>query len=139
MQEHFLFHEAAFAPRIHSRKRAKKMSTPQLKPSKPKVLNITRKDLEGREALADKARRLESESRQVRKLLAAIDDDIMRFVLDKAPKERTVNRSGFRLSILAKRKSVSWVTEFVKRLGERAKLEVAEAQPLVDRLEIVKL
>ena len=67
-----------------------------------------------------------------------LDDAIRRYVLEKEPKKRTLVRCGYRLSIQGVKKSVSWVTEFVKIFGEAKKKAVADAQPLVDKLVIEK-
>lgn len=115
------------------------MSTPDLTPAPAKVRTIYKADLEKREELLEQKRRLGREADAIGKQVEALDDEISRWVLDQAPKERTVNRSGFRLSILAKRKGVSWSGEFLKRFGVTEKKKLEERQPFVDKLQIEKL
>ncbi|REJ65822.1 MAG: hypothetical protein DWQ31_16550 [Planctomycetota bacterium] len=114
------------------------MSTPQLSPAPTKARNIGSKDLQRREELLELARSHEQSAKSFRRQIKELDDDIRRYVLEKEPKKRSLVRCGYRLSILATRKSVSWVTEFVKRFGESEKKKLADAQPLVDKLVIEK-
>lgn len=114
--------------------------TPTLSaPKKSSPRSIGKKDLTLREELLAKARESDRHTKALRKQVSELDAEIKLYVLDKEPKKRTLTRCGYRLSIVTVKKSVSWLTEFVKRLGQEVADKIKADAPPTDKLQIEKI
>jgi hypothetical protein len=117
------------------------MPAPNLSKTTPAaVKNITRADIEKYLAIEDQRRELGRQMYLLTKQANAIEDKLEAYVLAKAPtKSRTIERSGYRLSIVEKAGAVSWKTAFVDVAGQAKADELVAAAPPRDELAIEKL
>lgn len=115
------------------------MPSPDLKKKANQLRNITKTDIQRYWQLADQARTAESHARALRKDQASLAGEIQTFVLDRCGRTRTIDRSGYRLSIVAKLKSPSWLQEFRDRHGQEEVDAVKARQASTDRLHVEKL
>jgi hypothetical protein len=100
------------------------------KPAPRKARNITRKEIEEYLATCEHARALESQARNLRKLAGVLEGEIKEYIdAHKSGPVRSVDRSGYRLSIELVPGNVAWMPAFVRACGE------AEAQRLRDEAE----
>lgn len=116
------------------------MATPKLTKPIEKVAHITRVDIERYEKLGDEARGYERLAKAKRTEQGELKTKLMGFVeAKKKGKNRTVDRSGYRLSITTVAKSVSWVKEFTAQVGFAAAEKLRETAGTRDVLKVKKL
>lgn len=110
--------------------------TPPIKP----LRTITRTDLARFLEMDRQRRELNRQAYLIAKQMAGLEADLVAWVTAKAPgKSRTVDRSGYRLSIVSKPGSVSWKAAFVEACGDAAAEQLAAAAPPRDVLVVEKL
>ena len=116
------------------------MATPKLTKPIPKVANVTRTDIERFEKLAEEARGYERLAKAKRTEQKAIGEKLVLFIdAKKTGKQRSIERSGYRLSINSVPKSVQWAKEFVKAVSAVAAEKLRKNAGTRDVLKIEKL
>lgn len=115
------------------------MPHPNLKQQSIPPRNITKHDLVRWQQLGDEARTAETRSRALRKDQASLAGEIKDWVLDRCGRSRTIDRSGYRLSIVSQLKLPRWLDEFRDRHGQDEVDAVKARQGSTDRLQIEKL
>ncbi len=116
------------------------MPTPNLTKPVEKVANVTRTDIERHETLGQQARDYENLARAKRKEQTDLKAKILAFVESKAVgKSRTINRSGYRLSIVTVKKGVQWAKEFAQAMGDAAAAKLRKNVGTADKLQVEKI
>lgn len=115
------------------------MPTPKLSQPDQPVKNVTVRELRRWEELGDQARQAEAHARALRKEQGQLAGEILRFVAEKAGRTRTMERSGYRLSIVAKLKPVQWLGQFLARHGQEEVDRIKSEAGFYDSLQVEKL
>ncbi len=116
------------------------MPAPSLSaPAPTKPAAVFKRDLERWEELDDQRKELARQSRDLGKEQAEIEQKVEAFVRDQAGKTRTMERSGFRLSILTVAASVSWKSLFQKTAGVAAVKQAEKDAGTRDKVSIERL
>jgi len=92
--------------------------------------------LRRREDLDEERKRLGRDAAALGKLIGEMDRELMALVDAEAGSERSITLKHFRLSIVQVKKSVSWLTEFTKRLGKELAEELKDNVGTRDSLVI---
>ena len=107
-------------------------------PAPPRL--IQRKDIEQFLETCDHARKLESQARNLRDMARMLERDIKAYVdANKEGPVRSINRSGYRLSIQQVSGTVSWMNEFVRVCGENEAQALRDAAPPREKLQVEEI
>lgn len=97
---------------------------------------ITADLLKKRRKLDEEQKELERQARAVAKQKTAIDTDLKAELVRVG--KTSIARGGYRVSIVDGRPTVSWKTEFIKISGAQMAVELEEAAPRSQRLEVTE-
>lgn len=111
---------------------------PSLTAAHPVIRNIGSKDIGRLLELQRERAEIESTARRLKRQEDELAAEIMAYVADKAGKVRTLDRCGYRLSIVAKPGSVSWQSELQTLVGAARIEELKAAAPARDKLQVEK-
>lgn len=106
--------------------------------STDKVPHLVAADFERYHALDEERKELQRKVRDLEKLQEEYEEKFFAYVRAKGGKERTVIRSGYRLSINDKVCSVSWKNEFVKVAGIAVANEITKSQPTKEVISVTR-
>lgn len=86
-------------------------------------------------------RQLESQARNLGKMVSIQETEFAAYIeaQTKGMRVQAVEISGYRLELKPKPKSVSWASEFVKRLGADLAEQVKQAAGVVKKLSVTAL
>ncbi|MEM8866616.1 MAG: hypothetical protein AAGF31_13825 [Planctomycetota bacterium] len=104
-----------------------------------KPRTIYARDLALRAQLDAKIKRLRREANDLSKQLSTLDDAILAYTKSEAGSQKSLDRSGWRLTIVPKKKGIPWKQLLLAACGRQA-IDAAEAEAeVVDKIEITPI
>jgi len=89
----------------------------------------SKKELEAYFRLDQQRLALNRRAKDIEKVQAALEQKFLEYVREEGGPERATTRCGYRLAIINKPGSVSWVTEFLRVAGEKEAERLRAAAP----------